>query len=176
MTEVVMRHGLRIGLTGVPNSVVYEVSRKENERICRAIQQPKPADELRFLEIETKDGWWVLVSYDAVNFINFLWESTLPGMDTEDKGYESHRVRLFFRGQPKPLETASDDTDGIYGTAIALTGVERDDAMLAFTDEDGELMVINAANLMLAEFPAWLVAEGRKLVEEELDINDTKKH
>lgn len=169
MTNSIKRFFLSFSMRGHDKPTIFEVTEKiqdeleiEMERLCRG-------ESRTFYSFSTIDGQSVAMNFKFVQAIRFLWEPAFIER-SEDK-YDG-LVRIWLDGAKAPIEASTTEPVPLYDFYTSVGYGPEVEACPSFLDEDGELIAINAKELVYLVAPTAVIEEGSKIVLAEAIAED----
>lgn len=142
---------LKFTLQGAASPVVYEVLKKEQERVQTCFSNMNRIDRHQLIEFDDVAGRAVHVNPKHVLMFQALWDAGLPKEPPESEA-EAPDVILWVNGFSEPLQYHESDLQELASLAQALELADFEDApFVSFTDQDGELVCIQADKIMMME-------------------------
>lgn len=136
--------------------LIFEVRRDTSKRL-RLVLDDREWNKPGFFHFDTVDGRTVAINLELVQAVRYLWEpSELPPDETRHEG----EVLIQFRGSDTPLSTFATCPEQLFDFFFMLEHVPGATSFPAFEDEDGELLQINAHEVVWVVAPTHLIDAG----------------
>lgn len=151
--------------------VHYRIPHPQWERLRELFAGPRFRDlhELDYVMFRTSDRRCVLFDTLSVVAIRFLWDVLALEVPDGEEPEESDAIHLYFRDRQEPLEISPEDNADTFPFIQEIendAGTKR--PFVEIVDEDGELVVVNAAEVYLVEYPANAEGVTWERVEEDM--------
>lgn len=141
---------------GYKEDLLFEVRRGTSERL-RMVLGDREWKKPGFFHFDTVDGRTVAINLELVQAVRYLWEVTeLPPDETRHDGL----VLIHFRDSEEPLSAYTHSPEQLFDAFRALEDVPNGEGFPSFEDEDGEILQINAHEVVWIVAPTHLVDEG----------------
>lgn len=172
MSKKSKRFHLVFFIRGLSDQVVFEVAEEVSDWLSAEIEGLCSADSTaKVHQFDTVDGQSVSINFEFVQSVRFLWEPAFIASEGDE--YDG-AIRIWRRGVDDPIEASYDDPVQVYdfytnvgfGTSVV--------PCPSFVDEDGELLVLNAKELLYMVVPTEAVHEGQSTVLAEAVVEDAK--
>ncbi len=152
---------LNLLLRGLEEPLDFEV-RKDDWARAQGLfgQLGEFGTERRFLVFNSIEGLAVAVSVEDVQMVHFLCD---PAQFASDQKRKEDRVRLWIRARAEPVEvTVAEEKDELAAFFVTLDAGTDLVPFPGFYDSDGELLYMNAAELVMVTAPLHEVNEGHR--------------
>lgn len=164
------RYFLRFLLHG-EDDLLFEVRKNDSDRLRDVLSNATKLESLQeFFWFGAVDGVSVILNLSALQAVRFLWE---PAEGPSDLKRETSGVRIRLRGRQEVLLVEHvEHLDGLYDI---FTNLEFGPAVVpfpSFIDEDGELLHLNAREVVWVIAPTHLLDEGAKIIAKEDGLID----
>lgn len=150
----------------------FQVSLGTSERLA-GILEDRDWQSPGFFQFETMDGRTVAINLEQVQAIRYLWEPfpvTYADVTTDeekggtededgDEDGDGDTVSIYLRDSETPISTYPPYPEELYDFFAALESAPQSQRFPAFHDEDGELLQINAREIVWATAPTHLIDE-----------------
>ena len=141
-------HYLEFLMNGSPDTIRYEVTEEDSERLRSVLQEPLNEFNLYFC-FTAKDDRNVVVSIRDIQMVNRLWES---GVYLLRKKWRFPKIQVYFRGQSKSYEDDLEDSDWLQAVYNTETFEEPDEPFLSFINVEGDEIFFNIEQIVLLAF------------------------
>jgi hypothetical protein len=160
-------------LRGLVNQVVFEVAEDVSDVLTNEIDQLCSSDPgTKVYQFETVDGQSVAINFEFVQSVRFLWEPIF--VQHQDEEYDG-TIRILRRDAGEPIVSSYDDPVQVYDFYTNVGYGPSVELCPSFLDEDGELFVLNAKELLYLVVPTDAVNEGQSIVLAEAVVEEAKK-
>lgn len=145
---------------------MFEVREKDSDRLHDVLNNAMKLENIQdFFWFETVDGLSVSLNLSALQAVRFLWDPSIGPSDLE-RGSGGIVIRL--KGRQKALFIKHTEyLDRLYDF---FTNLESGPANVPFPtliDEDGELLQLNAREILWVVSPTHLLDEGARIIAKE---------
>jgi hypothetical protein len=167
------RYYLVFFLRGLTNQVVFEVAEGVSDALTNEIDQLCSSDpETKVYQFDTVDGQSVAINFEFVQSVRFLWEPIF--VQHKDEEYDG-AIRIWRRDASEPIVVSYDDPVQVYDFYTNVGYGPSVELCPSFLDEDGELFVLNAKELLYLAVPTDAMNEGQSIVLAEAVVEEAKK-
>ncbi|HOV88025.1 MAG TPA: hypothetical protein PLM79_16840 [Syntrophobacteraceae bacterium] len=164
--EPLYRYFVKFHFEGREEPVIYEVGKATTEQISNNLEG---TPEL-FCWFPTVRGREVAVNLRAIDLVHFLWEP-VAGTSTKEEGEsieDDLDIVIYFRNRKEPfISGAAYPVEVSFIFDSLQLGGFHEDPFLWFSDEDDELVVIDARKLLCIEAPSEMIREGQEEMNKE---------
>lgn len=151
------RFYLHFTLRNEPEPLIFEVREAESDRLGRNLAAATDESLVaRFFWFESLDGRSVTVNLGDLQVARFLWE---PSEAPSDLRRHEGGLEIKLRGQEQLLEAFPDEFEQVLGMFESLEMGYSE--FVQFNDEDGELVMARASEIVWATYPIELLNEVR---------------
>jgi len=158
------RYFLSFLIRNQADPLVCEVRNKETDRLEEMLAKATSSNPAVFFSFDTVDGTSVAINLTDVQAVRFLWDpAELPPDTSRDNGM----IRICLRGRAELLETDTESPDQLFGLFFDLEHGPDNFPYPSFEDEDGELVQLNAREIVWVMAPTHLLDEGAPSSREE---------
>ena len=125
-----------------------------------------------FLVFDAVDGLAVAVSLSDVQLVRFL---SNPVVAPSDLKHKQESVRVWLRGREEPISVDPDaqEIDSLSGFFVLLDSGAEMTQFPGLIDVDGEPVLFNAAEVVLATAPLHEVSMGHRMLQRDDDSVET---
>lgn len=161
------RHFLKFTLRGEAEPLHVEVRKEVIDRFKVITQDSRLAPNLgSFFRFDTVDGKTFAINLGFVQGVHILWEPSFA----EDLVRHEGPIVVAFRDRCERHDFLTHAPEQLYVFFLELESGAEAAPFPSFEDDDGELFMVNAREVLYAIAPYHLVEEGRKIVMQ--DIGD----
>jgi len=158
-------------IRGFDENIEFEVRESDWKRIQNLFDRVDSSKSPgRCLVFDTVDGLTVAVSIAEVQLAQFPWNVVEFASDQKHKEDD---VRVWLRGRDEPVSVSvGDEKDALSAFFTYLDSGAEYEAFPGFSDIDGELVLFNAAEIVMATAPLHVLREGFRDLTREIDFDD----
>jgi hypothetical protein len=160
-SESLCQYFLVFYLEGRDEPLIYEVDGDTSERVRRSLEGTPDS----FCCFSTTENRELAICFQHIELVQFLWQPRAE-METEDhvdSNEGDYEVIIHFHNRSEPFKCNAAHPIEIYDLFDSLQlGTYIDDPFLSFTDEDGELVVLDGRKLLYVETSSEIIGEGLK--------------
>jgi hypothetical protein len=164
------RHFLRFLIRNRKDDLIFEVRSQEADRLQQTLDQANgTSHSCEFFWFDTVDGQSVVLNLLYVQAVRFLWE---PVRNPPDLKISDGPVRIMLRDRSEPIEEYTEDFDLLYNMFTNLQYGPEIVAFSSFIDGDGELLQLNAKEVLWVVAPTHLLSEGASMIAKDEGLED----
>lgn len=153
---------------GLPDDIEFEVRENEWSRIQTAFDRAELFyEESRFVVFDTLEGLSVGVSVKDVQVIRFLWN---PVEFPSDQARKEDSVHIWIRDRETPISADADENkETLTAFFVCLEAGAESVRFPSFDDVDGEILQVNASEVVLVTAPLHEINEGSRKMQSDND-------
>ena len=159
------RYYLSILLRDELDFISYQVDENECNRLRNVLSTRGNSTGMSdFFLFDTVPGRTVAMNLVQVQAVRYLWEAENVSSDSNE---ESLAINIRLSGRAIPLEEYTEDPEPLYTLFSLLEYGSDEEAFPGFIDEDGELIQLNAKEIVWIDAPTHLIKEGRDISDKD---------
>ena len=163
------RFFLSFSIRGHDEPTIFEVTEKIQDELEIEMKRLCKGESKTIYSFATIDGQSVAMNFRFVQAIRFLWEPTF--IELSDDKYDG-LIRIWLDGTKVPIEVSTEEPVPLYDFYTSVGYGPEVEACPSLLDEDGELVAINAKELVYLVAPTAMIEEGSRIVLAEAIAED----
>ncbi len=145
--------------------IAYQVDENECNRLRNVLSTRGNSSSMSdFFLFDTALGRTVVMNLDQVQAVRYLWQAENVSSKPNE---ESLAINIRLSGRAIPLKEYTEDPEPLYTLFSLLEYGSDEEAFPSFIDEDGELIQLNAKEIVWIDAPTHIIKEGRDIIDKQ---------